>query len=252
MKERTLAVTTLDGEADGRLLLPRGEAACPLVLFFVDAPGIRPAMVQMAGHLTDAGYAVLMANPYWRQGPFEPFDARTVFSVPDERARLMKLIHAVVPAQWLSDTEALMTAIDEPRVRRERVAMIGFCMGGRAAFIGACSRKDVAAVAPIHAGALVDDSPQSPHRNVDALRCPAYLGVADEDPSCTPAHQAALKSALDAASVRYELELYAGARHGFAVPDFPVYDAAAAERAWTKVLALFARELPAQTGAGTP
>lgn len=244
MIERTLRATTPDGEADGRLLLPDGEGPCPLVLFFVDAGGLRPAMAQMAAHLTDAGYAVLMANPYWRQEPFDPFDTMTVFSVPEEYARLMKMIRAVVPAQWLGDTEALISVIDEPRVQRERVAMIGFCMGGRSAFIGACRRENVVAVAPIHAGGLVNDSPESPHRTLDALTAAVYLGVGDEDPSCTPAHQAALKEALDAAQVRYELELHVGARHGFAVPDFPVYDAAAAERAWTKVLDLFARALP--------
>ena len=246
MSERAITAKTSDGEADGCLMLPAGNGPCPLVLFFVDAGGIRPSMIEMAAHLTGAGYAVLMANPYWRQGPFEPFDTQTVFTVPEERARLMTMIHAVVPAQWLSDTDALVATIDDARVQRARVAMIGFCMGGRTAFIGACGRKGVAAVAPIHAGGLVNDSPESPHRKVDALTAAVYLGVADEDQGCTPEHQGALKTALDGASVRYELELHAGARHGFAVPDFPVYDAAAAQRAWDKALALFARELPAR------
>jgi carboxymethylenebutenolidase len=246
MTERTITVTTPDGEADGCLLLPLDASPCPLVLFFVDAGGIRPSMIEMASHLTGAGYAVLMANPYWRQGPFEPFDTQTVFSVPDERTRLMTMVHAVMPAEWLSDTESLATAIDDPRVQRDRVAMIGFCMGGRTAFIGACSRTNVAAVAPIHAGGLVNDSPESPHRKVDALTAAVYLGVADEDQGCTPEHQATLEAALDAASVRYELELHEGARHGFSVPDFPVYDATVARRTWDKVLTLFTRELPAR------
>ncbi len=246
MNERTLTVTTPDGQADGRLLLPLDPGPCPLVYFFVDAGGLRASMNEMAGHLTGAGYAVLMANPYWRQGPYEPFDTQTVFSVPEERARLMKMIQAVVPAQWLSDTEALAASIDDARVQRDRIAMIGFCMGGRSAFIGACSREGVAAVAPIHAGGLVNDTPESPHRKVDALKAAVYLGVADEDASCTPEHQAALKAALDAANVRYELELHPGARHGFAVPDFPVYDAAVARRTWDQVLTLFTRELPAR------
>lgn len=246
MIDRQLTATTPDGPAPGRLLLPAGEGPCPLVFFFVDAGGIRASMIEMAAHLTGAGYAVLMAEPYWRQGPYEPFDTQTVFSVPDERARLMKLIQSVVPAQWLSDTEALLAAIPDARVQRDRIAMIGFCMGGRTAFIGACSRANVAAVAPIHAGGLVNDSPESPHRKVDALTAAVYLGVADEDASCTPEHQATLKAALDAANVRYELELHPGARHGFAVPDFPVYDAAVARHAWDQVLTLLARELPAR------
>jgi len=60
MTDRTLTATTPDGEADGRLLLPLDQGPCPLVLFFVDAGGIRPAMIEMAAHLT--GQRVLTAT----------------------------------------------------------------------------------------------------------------------------------------------------------------------------------------------
>jgi carboxymethylenebutenolidase len=102
----------------------------------------------------------------------------------------------------------------------------------------------VAAVAAIHAGGLVTDAPDSPHRGVAGLRGRLYLGVAANDASCTPEHQEALTAALDAAGVRYALERY-DALHGFAVPDFVVYDEAAAEHHWERVLALFDAELRA-------
>jgi carboxymethylenebutenolidase len=69
--------------------------------------------------------------------------------------------------------------------------------------------------------------------------------VADNDPSCTPEHQKALRAALDGAGVRYQVELYPGAAHGFAPPDSPVYEKAASERQWERVVALFGETLQA-------
>ena len=112
------------------------------------------------------------------------------------------------------------------------------------AFVMAAALPDrIAAVAAIHAGNLVTDAPDSPHLGAPKIRARLYLGVADNDASATPAQQASLKEALDAAGVRYQLELYSGAAHGFAVPDFTVYDEAAAEKHWERVLALFDEEL---------
>jgi carboxymethylenebutenolidase len=244
MTVSTLTAKVLDGSATGRLVVPDGAGPFPLVVFFSDAGGIRPAMLEMAGHLERSSYAVLLPDPYWRHGDYAPFDARTVFSDPPERARLSAMIATVRPEVLQADTEALIAAIDDRRVRSEHLGVVGYCMGGRMAFVIASRLAErVTACAPIHAGGLVKEGPESPHRHVASLKAELYLGVADEDASCTPEHQAALREALDAAGVTYELEVHHGARHGFAVPDFPVYDAAAAARHWEKVLALFSRHV---------
>lgn len=244
MTDISISARVADGVALGRLAVPEGAGPFPLVVFFADAGGIRPAMLEMAGHLTRSSYAVLLPDPYWRHGDYPPFDTKTVFTDPPERARLNAMIATVRPDVMLADTEALLAAIDDPRVRSEHMGMVGYCMGGRMAFVIA-SRMGarVTACAPIHAGGLVKDHPESPHRHVAGMKAEVYLAVADEDPSCTPEHQAALREALDAAGVTYEIELHHGVRHGFAVPDFPVYDAAAAARHWEKVLALFSRHV---------
>lgn len=52
-----------------------------------------------------------------------------------------------------------------------------------------------------------------------------------------------LEQAFDDAGVKYSAEVYAGAAHGWMVPDFPVFDAALAERGWNSMLALFERTL---------
>jgi carboxymethylenebutenolidase len=117
-------------------------------------------------------------------------------------------------------------------------------MGGRLA-LGAASALGsvVVAAASIHGGGLVSEAEDSPHRDVHRIHGRLYLAVADNDSTCTPEDQTVLHQVLGEAGVRYELERYPGARHGFAVPDTTAYNDAAAARHWEKVLALFAAEL---------
>jgi carboxymethylenebutenolidase len=146
----------------------------------------------------------------------------------------------------MSDTRALVDRVASTHrdIRSDRFATVGYCMGGRMAFISAERIAErVVAAACIHPGGLVTDRPDSPHRAVAEIRGELYIAAAGEDRSFTPEQRATVAADLGAANVDFELELYAGARHGFAVPDHTVYDAAAAERQWQRVFALFERTL---------
>jgi carboxymethylenebutenolidase len=70
-----------------------------------------------------------------------------------------------------------------------------------------------------------------------------YVAGAVEDAFFTDDQKALLEKALTDAGITHVVETYAGAKHGFAVPDIPVYDAAAAERHWTNLLKLFGETL---------
>lgn len=245
MIEKRLELGTQEGTVEGGLFLPDGEGPWPLVVFYHDAGGLRPALATMAERLTKAGYAVVQPNLFWRAGPFAPFDMGAVFSDPEERKRLMELLHAVSTEKAMSDTRHLVEeAAADDRIRAETFGCLGYCMGGRMAFLAAAEFPSrVVAAASIHGGGLVSEEDDSPHLRADRIGAVLYLGVADEDRSCTADHQTTLRRALDEAGVRYTLELYAGARHGFAIGDLPVYDPDAAERHWERVLALFDAEL---------
>jgi carboxymethylenebutenolidase len=242
------------GVVDGRLFVPAGEGPAPrgpwpLVVMYMDAFGLRPALSVMAKRLTERGYAVVQPNLYWRLGPLEPLDPAAAFRDPAGRERLMQLVQRVRPAEAVADTRALvaMVAAEHGGVRTDRLGVVGYCMGGRLAFIAAEQMPEqIVAAACIHPGGLVTDQPDSPHLAVDRIRGAVYIAAADEDPGFTPAQQERLRASLEAAGVAYELEFYPGARHGFAVPDHTVYNAAAAERQWERVLALFDRTLKAR------
>jgi carboxymethylenebutenolidase len=223
-----------------------GDDPCPGVLMYIDAYGVRPAMEEMAARLAGLGYAVLLPDVLYRAAPIAPFDLATVWTDPPERARLMGLIQSVTLDRLRSDSAAYLDALAaRPGVRADRLGTTGYCMGGRLAFLTAALHPErVRAVAAFHAGGLVTDAPDSPHRLAERVKASLYLAVADEDRSCTPEHQGALAAALGAAHLPYALELFRGKRHGFAVTDNAgVYDREASERHWTRMESFFGERL---------
>jgi carboxymethylenebutenolidase len=239
-----LDIPTADGTAHA-WLYRGGQGERPAAILFPDALGVRPVMQQMAERLAGLGYAVLLPDVYYREGDVPPF-APNVWSDPPERARIMALIHSLTPDRVRRDSAAYLDALTAQRgVRRDRVGLTGYCMGGRMAYRAAAEHPErVRAAAAFHPGGLVTEAPDSPHLLAGQLRAALYLGVADDDAALNPTHQAALASALGAAHVDYCLELYRGKRHGFAVPDSAnAYDEEAAERHWRRLTAFFAEQL---------
>src|SRR4051794_34165262 len=96
MTQRDVTITTADGALDASLHIPEvGDGPWPGVIMFPDAGGLRPAFRDMGQKLADYGYVVVVPNPFYRSGPFDPFDMNTVFSDEDERKRLFALISSV-------------------------------------------------------------------------------------------------------------------------------------------------------------
>jgi carboxymethylenebutenolidase len=235
-----LDVTTADGVMDVYLHAPPGGEPGPAVIYIADAAGVRPVVQEMAALLASSGYLVAVPNLYYRAGDYEPFDIATLFSIPSERERMRHMISLAGENGLARDTGALLDALAGHQGRSgEQAGVVGYCMGGNWAFRTAADHPDrIAAAASFHGGNLATDDPGSPHRQAGQIRARLYFGVADGDPSCSPEIQARLVTALSEAAVGYQLELYPGAGHGFAVPDNPSYDEAAAQRHWKRLNAL--------------
>jgi len=240
-----LQVPAPDGPA--RAWLHRGPGAdLPGVVLFPDAFGVRATIHAMAARLAGLGYAVLLPDVFYRERELRTFDLATTWTTPSERERLMALIATLTPERVARDAAAWLDALAaRPGVRPGPAGAVGYCMGGRHAFLAAALLPDrLAAAASFHGGGLATDRPDSPHLLAPRVKAAIHLGVADEDRSCTPEAQGLLASALAAARVRYALELYAGKRHGFAVPDnVGAFDRDAAERHWRRLEAFLGEAL---------
>ncbi|HEU0192015.1 MAG TPA: alpha/beta fold hydrolase [Mycobacterium sp.] len=244
MPTLTDTISTPDGTCTVRLVTPDGAGPWPGVVMYPDAGGVRDAFFSMAAHLAGLGYAVLLPDVYYRHPGWAPFDMATAFADPKERGRVMSLMHIVTPDVMAADAAAFFDYLaGRPEVRGERFGVCGYCMGGRTSLVVAGRVPDrVAAAASFHGGNLVTDKPDSPHLLADRIRAAVYVGGAHRDASFTKRDAETLEQSLTAAGVEHTIETYAG-EHGFAVPDNPPYDAAAAERHWAAMRDLFAAKL---------
>jgi carboxymethylenebutenolidase len=100
----------------------------------------------------------------------------------------------------------------------------------------------VKGVASIHGAWMVRESDDSPHVGLDALQAEVYLAWVDPDATAPPEHIPVFRDALEAAGVRYNLDVITTAVHGFA-PAGERYDHAASELHWERVHSLFRRNL---------
>jgi carboxymethylenebutenolidase len=200
----------------------------------------------MAQHLADAGYAVLLPDPFYRYGPYGPLVPKEVFA-GDVGAVLGPLMSTTSTAKAAEDTGAFLAYLDtRTDVAGKKVGAVGFCMGGGMAIASAGAYPDrFAAVASFHGGNLATDQPTSPHLAAPHLKAEIYVAAAANDGSYPPAMAEKFERALNQYEVRYRAETYP-ARHGWMVPDFPVFDQTAAERGWRTLVDFFARNLQAQ------
>lgn len=239
MIERQIEVTTDDGEMTTFVIHPEHGGPHPVVLYLMDAPSIRPALMDMASRLASAGYYVMVPFLFYRGSEFKEFGQSDA-----DMHRRKELMGTVTPTNIIGDAEALVAvAEDDPHARDGDVGAIGFCMsGGLAVALARSLPERVVAAASIHGAFMVRDGDDSPHRGLDTVRAEIYLAWVDDDDTAPPESIPVFTDALDDADVRYEMDLITDAVHGFA-PAGPRYHRASSELHWERVHSLLRRTL---------
>ena len=238
--ESDVTVMTPDGTADCYFVHPASGTAAA-VLFWPDIFGLRPAMRQMGKRLAESGYSVLVVNPFYRvkKAPTAEAGAKT------EIKQLMPLAQALNETTHMTDARAFIAWLDrQPSVARNRkIGTQGYCMGGPIAFRTAAAMPDrVGAVASFHGGGLVTQMPNSPHLQAATTKAQFLIAIAENDDARAPNDKTVLKETFAKASLAAETEVYAGA-HGWCPPDSGVYNEPQAEKAWSRLLALYGKAL---------
>jgi carboxymethylenebutenolidase len=241
MTEKAVDIQTTDGAMPTTIVHPDSGGPFPVILYLMDAPGIRPAFLDMARRLAAAGYYVMTPNLYYRNLPVAPFD----FSNPEERKRMMTLIQTVTVPRVVADAKAMLDyAKTDKAADPKRVGTAGFCMGGKLALGVAQAYPDVVkAAASLHGGRLVTDQPDSPHRNVDKIKAELYFGWAEVDETSPKEVIPDVEQALKAAGITYKIDFMTGAKHGYTMADLPPYHKESAEAHWRALFDLFKRRL---------
>jgi carboxymethylenebutenolidase len=239
--ESEVTVTTPDGTADCYFVHPAtGSAAA--VLVWPDIFGLRPAFRQMGKRLAESGYSVLVVNPFYRtkKAPTAAAGAATPIQ------EVMPLAQGLSETTQMTDAKAFIAWLDQqPSVAKDKkVGTQGYCMGGPIAFrTAAAVPARVGAVASFHGGGLVTTAPNSPHLQAATSKAQFLIAIAENDDKRAPDDKTKLQETFAKANLPAEIEVYAGAAHGWCPPDSGVYNEPLAEKAWARLIALYGKAL---------
>lgn len=239
--ETDVTITTPDGEADAYFVHP-SSGTHPGILIWPDILGLRPAFRQMGRRLAEAGYSVLVINPYYREATSPVVDKGASFQDEETRNHVLPMALALSAETVITDATAFVSFLDSQMAvdTSKKIGTTGYCMGGPFTMITAATLPDrIGAGASFHGGRLVLDTPDSPHLLVPEMKADFLFAIAENDDEKQPEAKTVLRDAFDSASLKAEIEVYEGALHGWCPPDSRVYNEAQAERAWARMLALF-------------
>lgn len=238
--EQDVTITTPDGTADAYFVHPATGTA-PGILVWPDIFGLRPAYRQMGKRLAESGYSVLVVNQFYRvrKPPIGAQGSQT--PIPD----LLPLLQGLNETTHMTDAKAFIAWLDGQAsvAKDKKIGTQGYCMGGPMAFrTSAAAPGRVGAVASFHGGGLVTDQPNSPHLQASKTKAQFLIAIASNDDQRLPDEKNVLKDTFAKANLPAEIEVYSGA-HGWCPPDSRVYNEPDAEKAWSRLLALYGKAL---------
>jgi carboxymethylenebutenolidase len=244
MIEATFDIETRDGAMATFLCRPE-RGVHPPVFFLMDAPGIREELRDMARRLASVGYCVLLPNLYYRAGRDTIYGPEVLVHGSREHQRMRAVRTKMTIPPVMEDVAAMLAFIDAgPAAARGPVGVHGYCMSGPYALAAAARYPErIAAAASFYGTWLVSDAVESPHAALGKVKGELYIACAEHDDLAPPEMVAELRAFFERAGSPGELELYPGVHHGFAFPERKVYDKAAAERHWERLIALYRRRL---------
>ena len=229
MIENQFVLSTKDGAMATFTVHPEGKGPFPAVVFYMDAPGIREELYNMARRIAGEGYYVILPDLFYRFGVI-----RFPFRDDNTRAIWQTAMANLSNAQVMDDTQSLLAYLDEQEAAKtDSVGSIGYCMSGR--FITAAAGTFPAqfkANASLYGVGIVTDKDDSAHFMVKNIKGEMYFGFAETDRTVPAFVIPTLKNELDTHGISYTLEVHPGTNHGFCFEEREVYNKAAAEKVW--------------------
>ena len=225
--EQTVTYKSGNETASGLLVTPDKGGPFPAVLVIHEWWGLDEWVKEQARALAGEGYAVLAADLYRGKVTSNQEEAHQLMmgTPPDRAIRDLKAAYAFLQSR--------------PEVRKDRVGVIGWCMGGRYALELATQEPGLDAVVAYYG------APPTDAAAIKRIAAPVLGNFGGEDKGPSPEQVRAFEKTLKDAGKTADLKIYEGAGHAFANKNNPWggYREAAAKDAWSRTVAFFARHL---------
>jgi carboxymethylenebutenolidase len=241
LTDAEVEIKTADGVADAYFVHP-SSGKHPAVLICPDIFGLRPAFKEMARRLAGSGYAVLVFNPFYRTRKAPTAPEHPNFQDPATRDLLMGMAGKTNADTMVTDTKAFVPWLDAQAAvdTKKKMATTGYCYGGPFTLRAAATFPNrIGAGGSFHGGGLVTDKPDSPHLLIPKIKAQYLFAIAENDDQRQSEAKTVLKESFAKAHLPAEIEVYTGTQHGWCPPDSAVYNHDQAEKAWSRMLALF-------------
>jgi carboxymethylenebutenolidase len=203
---RFIDIPAADGSGSFRayLSLPRGGTGPGLVIA-QEIFGVNATMREVADAYAEEGYVALVPDLFWRQQP-----GIELGYTPDDWQRAFELYKGFDEARGVDDIQAAITVLRQrSEVTAGQVGVLGFCLGGKLAYLSACRTDADVAVGYYGVGieAALDEATR--------IQVPLLLHIAEQDCFCPPEARAQIVQALSA-HPKVQLQVYPGVDHAFA------------------------------------
>ncbi len=225
---------------DAYLARPFGAGPYPGVVVIHHMPGWDEAHKEIARRFAHHGYVTIVPNLQFREGK----------ATPEENSASIRAAGGMPDDRTMGDVQAAIDYLRALPYVSSKVGVIGYCSGGRQAYLAACTLRGIDAVIACYGGGVVakpeELTPRQPVAPLDYtqdLQCPllGLFGIEDTRPS--PADAAKTEEALKKFGKTYEFHTYENAGHAFFAVDRPQYRVHAAVDGWKRVFAWFGKHL---------
>jgi carboxymethylenebutenolidase len=234
MEAGEVKVPVSDGTSPAYRAMPDTGGPFPTVLVVQEIFGVHEHIKDICRRFAKLGYFAIAPEMYARQG-----DVSKLTAFPD----ILKIVSKVPDAQVMSDLDAAVAyAKATGKADTAKLAVTGFCWGGRIVWLYSAHNPNVKAGAAWYGRIVGDKDELHPKHPIDVaadVKAPilGLYGGADQGIPVASVEQ--MRAALKAAGKTAEIEIYPDTPHGFYADYRPTYRKDKADDAWAKLLAWF-------------
>ena len=221
---------------EGYMTQPEAEGRYPAVIVIQEIWGVNSHIQSVTDRLPSQGYVGLAPAMFHREG-------RMMLGLHEEMPTALARLSQCTDANIIADVRAAVDYLKtQPLVQPNRIGIVGFCFGGRVAYLAACNITDLKAAVVFYGGRILQPlggSGPSPLEQTSQINAPVLGLFGEEDQNPTPSDVAKIEAELKKHRKGHEFHMYPGCGHGFHCDARGSYRRQAAMDAWGKAMAWF-------------